>query len=843
MEETKEKDKRKNRRRILILLLLLLLISGCSYTYLNFFNTEGRDDRGARNPGQQRDPVINEEINNDLTLRPANNINSDLRPIHNNVNNNVVNRPNNNITNNNRPSNNNNNNNPIVERRVTATFVANGAIISKSSENCIIRGSGGSCSVVLPTITREGWDIIGWSTNPSGTISEFAPGAIRFLTANTRLYAITSKQLTATFIANGADNINEATRECTKWNQQTSCNITTPSIERTDWTVHGWITSANHNQTTGVITVETNTAISSDIDYYAVTSREYNVTFNANGADAIGVSNLSCTRWNTETTCSIIAPSITKDGANIIGWSTNPLANTSTWNVGEQRDINSNETWYAITSQTLTATFVINGADSIGITSLSCTISNAQTSCSLTAPTITRDGWSIIGWNTNATGTMSGWNVGNVRTISANETWYAITNQTLTATFVANGADSIGATSQSCTRWNTNTTCNVFVPFITRAGGSVFGWNTSATAETGIVAPNIFLGLSESITYYAITNITHTVTFNPNGADTIGATSLNCTRWNAQSTCSVTAPSITREGWIPLGWNQSSTATTSTWNVDATRGVNSNEAWYAITTDFPTISNFPFTGSIETVTLPAGTWRLETWGAQGGGIHGGRGGFSSGEFTTTAPTEVFIVVGGAGQAPSLAAAGGFNGGGRAGAHSFTNGAGGGGGATHIATRAGVLSALDSFRADVLIVAGGGGGNGANHGMNSSSDAGGYGGGTIGGDGLGFGVHGTGRPGTQTSGGIVVTTDSRITGTNGSFGRGGDCLGATTGGGGGAGWFGGAHGGWEGGGGGSGHIAGLLSNRLMTPGNTSMPNPLGGNMIGNAGNGFARITRL
>jgi len=35
----------------------------------------------------------------------------------------------------------------------------------------------------------------------------------------------------------------------------------------------------------------------------------------------------------------------------------------------------------------------------------------------------------------------------------------------------------------------------------------------------------------------------------------------------------------------------------------------------------------------------------------------------------------------------------------------------------------------------------------------------------------------------------------------------------------------------------------LTDVLGAPGNSSMPNPTGGSMVGNAGNGYARITPL
>jgi surface protein len=57
---------------------------------------------------------------------------------------------------------------------VKATFVANGATSIGSTElMCNI--SGDSCTVTAPTITRNRFEIIGWSTNPNDTTG-IAPG-------------------------------------------------------------------------------------------------------------------------------------------------------------------------------------------------------------------------------------------------------------------------------------------------------------------------------------------------------------------------------------------------------------------------------------------------------------------------------------------------------------------------------------------------------------------------------------------------------------------------------------------------------------------------------------------
>jgi len=76
--------------------------------------------------------------------------------------------------------------------------------------------------------------------------------------------------------------------------------------------------------------------------------------------------------------------------------------------------------------------------------------------------------------------------------------------------------------------------------------------------------------------------------------------------------------------------------------------------------------DYYFTGGIQQRTIGPGTYFLQVWGAQGGNDipvdtrPGGTGGYSEGFITLSAPTTVYIAVGGQGGPASTT--GGFNGG-------------------------------------------------------------------------------------------------------------------------------------------------------------------------------------
>lgn len=271
------------------------------------------------------------------------------------------------------------------------------------------------------------------------------------------------------------------------------------------------------------------------------------------------------------------------------------------------------------------------------------------------------------------------------------------------------------------------------------------------------------------------------------------------------------------------------------------------------------IINCSYSGAKKSIDLPAGTYKLEVWGAQGGSYstshQGGPGGYSIGTLTLTAKTTLYIY---SGEQPTAVKVGGFNGGGAG----YSSGRGGGGASD-------IRIAEDSLYARVIVA---GGGGGAYYGPSLK----GAGGGT---QGLGgsnnettiAGSNRSGGGGTQTQGGQPWSLNiASYPEAFGTFGKGGDGGANKTGyscGGGGGGWYGGggaydndSDSDGKSGGGGSGYIytsdtaanypSGCLLNSNYYLANASTENgtvsfvkPEGENETGHTGNGYARITIL
>ena len=175
-----------------------------------------------------------------------------------------------------------------------------------------------------------------------------------------------------------------------------------------------------------------------------------------------------------------------------------------------------------------------------------------------------------------------------------------------------------------------------------------------------------------------------------------------------------------------------------------------------------TVFDFDYTGGEQTFIAPvSGTYKLETWGAQGNASwngQGGYGGYSNGNIKLTADSEIFINVGGSG------ASGAYN-------NYLPNVSSSlkGGGATHIASVSGNLYLLSGYISDIFIISGGCGAG--------ERENGGSGGGYIGGS--GYPIKNThpyyATGGTQTNGGtgFEVSENLKVYSLVGSFGTGGN----------------------------------------------------------------------
>ncbi len=228
------------------------------------------------------------------------------------------------------------------------------------------------CEITLPNmIAKEGYEIIGWSTN-SGATTGVAPGSKVEITGNTTYYTIykkKSKTLTATFLLNGAKSLNRLDASeleaggklkltCTVpesysgGNQDTSCSIDVPTIEASDATPN--VIGFNEDKDATRKSISDTITISENKTYYAITKSDvktYTATFYRNGAESVDgdysdTVNFSCNIECTynghpqEDSCSITVPSIeaSSNTPKVLGFST-------------EKDLHEDDTEYLIPAE------------------------------------------------------------------------------------------------------------------------------------------------------------------------------------------------------------------------------------------------------------------------------------------------------------------------------------------------------------------------------------------------------------------------------------------------------------------------------------------------------------
>ena len=131
---------------------------------------------------------------------------------------------------------------------------------------------------------------------------------------------------------------------------------------------------------------------------------------------------------------------------------------SSSNNTTNNNNNNSNNSTTQV-QKTFKATFDKNGATSIGSSSLSCNTTGS--SCTVKAPSIKRDGYTIVGWNTSKNATTAQYKVGSTITLTKNTTFYAITTKNSVNTPDRNV--SIKITQPSTKEYSTNQRISITV--------------------------------------------------------------------------------------------------------------------------------------------------------------------------------------------------------------------------------------------------------------------------------------------------------------------------------------------------------------------------------------------
>lgn len=491
----------------------------------------------------------------------------------------------------------------------TVQFTTNSPNVNISSDNttktCDLYFNNTTCEIALPSFTAtSGYEVLGWSTNTNAHEALYQPGETVAFSADTTLYAITRKNLLASFI-NQHDayfTISKDSDSCYVYNNEISCQITTPNANKISATSSseflGWHTNsealAPEASADTTFSISENTALYSVASIPATTISINFVNNDPTGVTSISETTKSCTMVDEESSCSIIIPDFTvASGYTKIGWNSNSNAEIAEYLPGQEVSFQSSATFYTISKTTFTASFINQNTNyfTISANSASCDAYNGATSCPVTTPTTTATtlgqakeatflGWNILPNSTNAeyleTATIA---------ISENTTFYTVSYETLTATFTNLHTDyfSTSTTSASCYLYNGSTDgCTVSTPAITKLTNdpdtTFLGWNTDAATQSGMESGSSFTIYSNN-TYYSIakipTDTTYSLRFMNNAmsdseipssyfssandclnysGDYCTMVEKSCTVYTWEASCAIKAPDFnTAPGWDAYG--------------------------------------------------------------------------------------------------------------------------------------------------------------------------------------------------------------------------------------------------------------------------------------------------
>ena len=207
-------------------------------------------------------------------------------------------------------------------------------------------------------------------------------------------------------------------------------------------------------------------------------------------------------------------PKATKSGWTFVGWNTNKDA---TVGLTSYKMPDANKTLYAIFRKEAidySVKWNSNNATLTGNSTSTCTIPAVynnqvqKTSCTVTAPKISREGYKPAGFSLKSDDHGYAVKSGGTLTVNKdnnNKDYYAITYKGLTATFDGN-SDKVSDEERTCNIYNVETSCTVQTPKPKWSNHYFFIWSTDskATKTDGGIGTEKTLTLKGNITYYAI---------------------------------------------------------------------------------------------------------------------------------------------------------------------------------------------------------------------------------------------------------------------------------------------------------------------------------------------------
>ena len=300
----------------------------------------------------------------------------------------------------------------------------------------------------------------------------------------------------------------------------------------------------------------------------------------------------------------------------------------------------------AAPASSYTLTYDANSATS-GVVPTSQTGSGNKT-LSANLGVLTRTGYTFAGWNTQADGLGTHYNIGATYNLIADVTlyaeWTAVPAATYTITYNGNG--STGGAVPGSTTGNGSVNLETNSGTLEKTGYTFAGWNTLANGNGTHYAVGASYNLTADVTLYAewtaIPAATYTITFD--GNTNTGGTAPAVITGSGNKTLRTNSGALAKTNYTFKGWNTLADGTGTHYAVGASYNLTADVTLYAEWTLTPAViyngngstggttpseipANSPITIDPNTGNLIRAGYRFLGWNTQanGGGTHYGAG--------------------------------------------------------------------------------------------------------------------------------------------------------------------------------------------------------------------------
>jgi uncharacterized repeat protein (TIGR02543 family) len=435
-----------------------------------------------------------------------------------------------------------------------------------------------------PVLAKTGYTFAGWNTTANGSGTPYVGGNIFTINANITLYAqwtpVGPTTYTVTYNGNTNTSGNVPVDGSSPYTTGSLVTVlgNTGSLTKTGFTFAGWNTAANGSGTSyspsSTFTITSNTTL------YAqwTPGSNYTVTYNRNTDIIIGTVPVDgSSPYTAGSTVTVLgnSGSLQWPGYFFAGWNTTADGSGTSYVGGNTFTINANTTLYAqwIVGGARIAYNANTGGTGTGPSSSGTYYTTFSTRTIVDNTFTNTNGYTFSGWNTAANGSGISYPAGSNIIIPGAGTVLLYAQWinpviTYTLTYDANsaaGGSGTAPNSPNPTTYNSNVTATILGnigPYTNSDPTKIFyGWNTAANGTGTSYLAGSTITMNDDKTLYAqwvSATPQYTVTYDANGAT--GSVPAAPTNYPTGVQVPILGQgSLTKPGYIFLGWNGSPT--------------------------------------------------------------------------------------------------------------------------------------------------------------------------------------------------------------------------------------------------------------------------------------------